>query len=51
MDPMTVISMAPPEWFPFLFCVGILLKAFQLWLDRDKYDPEDDSNKESEVVG
>ena len=50
MDPMTVIAGAPPEWFPLLFCIGILLKAFQLWLDRDKYDP-DDKQPKTDTVG
>lgn len=40
MDPITLISIAPPEWVVPLILVAIAYKAWQLWILRDKDDDD-----------
>lgn len=34
MDPIALISSAPPEFIPYLIVLAILYKAWTYWLDK-----------------
>jgi hypothetical protein len=40
MDPISLITSAPPEWVPWLIIIAIAFKGWQLWIlrDRDRHD-------------
>lgn len=61
MDPTTaLIVSAPPEWIPVLIALALLVKAWQVWVDRKKVvttdlvntaKPSEEIHKEPDVKG
>jgi hypothetical protein len=49
---MTLVAVSPPEWIPLIICAIILLKAWQSWIERKRWDKDDDDETpKTEAVG